>query len=86
MEEIGFLVITFDSEVQMTSGFDCCASYDDIFHRTPIMTMMLHNWGGAKWPKMAQNYHLGPIWAFWPHPNCVTPGSLWVSYERSHQN
>ena len=58
MDEICFLVITFDSEVQMTSSFDCCASFHEIFHRTPIMTMMLHNWGGAKWPKMAQNYHL----------------------------
>ena len=53
MEENGFLAITFDSEVQMTSGFHCCTSFDEIFHRTPIMTIMLHNWGGAKWPKMA---------------------------------
>ena len=53
MEENGFLGITFDSEVQMTSGFHCCASFDEIFHRTPIMTIILNNWGGAKWPKMA---------------------------------
>ena len=37
MEENGFLVITFDSEVQMTSGFHWCASFDEIFHRTPII-------------------------------------------------
>ena len=61
MEEISFLVITFDSEVQMTSGFHCCASFDDIFHRTPIMTIFLHNWGGAKWPKMAILGHFGPF-------------------------
>ena len=48
MEENVFLVITFDSEVQMTSGFHCCASFDVIFHRILIMTTMLHNWGGAK--------------------------------------
>ena len=53
MEENGFLGITFDSEVQMTSGFHCCASFDEIFHRTPIMTIIFNNWGGAKWPKMA---------------------------------
>ena len=60
MEEIGFLVITFDSEVQMISSLDCCASFHDIFHRTPIMTMMLHNWGGVKWYKMAIWGHLVP--------------------------
>ena len=53
MEEIGFLVITFDSEVQMSSGFHWCASFDEIFHMTPIITMMLHISGGDKWPKMA---------------------------------
>ena len=53
MEENGFLIITFDSEVQLTSSFHCCAGFDEIFHMTPIITMMLHNWGGAKWPKMA---------------------------------
>ena len=66
MEENGFLVITFDSELQMTSGFHCCASYGEIFHRTPIMSMILVIWGGAKWPKMAQNAHFG---SFGPTPN-----------------
>ena len=48
MEENGFLIITFDSEVQLTSSFHCCAGFDEIFHMTPIMAMMLHIW-----PKMA---------------------------------
>ena len=60
MEENGFLVITFDSELQMTSGFHCCASYGEIFHRTPIMGMILVIWGGAKWPKMPILGHLAP--------------------------
>ena len=63
MEENGFWTITFDSEVQMTSSFHCCTGFYEIFNRTPLMTMMLYNWGGAKWPKMAQNGHLGPFWA-----------------------
>ena len=53
MEENGFLIITFDSEVQLTSSFHCCAGFDDIFHMTPIMAMMLHICGGAKGPQMA---------------------------------
>ena len=61
MEEIVFLVITFDSEVQMTSGFHWCISLYSIFHMTPIMTMMLHICGGAKWPKMAILGHLRPF-------------------------
>ena len=61
MVEIGFWVITFDSEVQMTSGFHCCAGFDYIFNRTPIMTIMLHICGGDKWPQMAQNGHFGAI-------------------------
>ena len=72
MEEISFLVMTFDSEVLMTSGFHCCASFDDIFHRTPIMTMMFNNWDGAKWPKLAPNGPKWPFWAIWPQPNCGT--------------
>ena len=55
MEENGFLVITFDSEVQMTSSFYCCASFGEIFDGTPIMTIISHFLGGAKWPKMAKN-------------------------------
>ena len=55
MEENGFLVITFDSEVQMTSSFHCCASFGEIFDGTPIMTIVFHFWGGAKWPKIAPN-------------------------------
>ena len=70
MEENGFLVITFDSEVQMTSGFHCCASFDEIFHRTPIIGMLLHICAGAKWPKMVQNGHFRPFWAIWPHHKC----------------
>ena len=66
MEENGFWVITFDSEVQMTSGFHCCTSFGEIFHRTPIMAMMLHIWGGPKWPKMGILGHLGP---FGPTPH-----------------
>ena len=61
MEENGFLIITFYSEVQINSGFHCCASFGKIFHRTPIITMVLVIWGGAKWPKMAQNAHLGHL-------------------------
>ena len=48
MEEIYFLFITFDPEVQMTSGFHWCASFDEIFHTTPIMTMKLCICGGDK--------------------------------------
>ena len=65
MEENGFWVITFDSEVQMTSGFHCCASFGEIFHRTPIMTMMLL----LGWGQMAQNGHFGPFGLFGPTPN-----------------
>ena len=61
MEENGFLVITFDSEVQMTSGFHWCGSFNEIFHMTPIMTIMVLSFGGAKWLKMAQNAHFGPF-------------------------
>ena len=68
MEENGFLVITFDSELQMTSGFHCCASFDEIFPGTPIMALLSHIWGVAKWPNMAQNGHFWPFWAIWPHP------------------
>ena len=52
MEENGFFIITFDSEVQLTSSFHCCAGFDDIFHMTPIMAIMAQIWGGAKWPKI----------------------------------
>ena len=48
MAQIGFLVITFDSEVQMTSGFHWCASFDEIYHMTPIMTNLVHIYDGAK--------------------------------------
>ena len=61
MAQIGFLVITFDSEVQMTSGFHWCASFDEVFHMTPIMTMILHLCGGAKGPKMAILGHFRPF-------------------------
>ena len=61
MAQIGFLVITFDSEVQMTSGFHWCASFDEVFHMTPIMNMMLHNCGRAKWPEMAILDHFRPF-------------------------
>ena len=47
MEEKSFLVITSDSKVQITPGFHCCARFDEIFHRIPIMTIMLHNWGAG---------------------------------------
>ncbi len=60
-EENGFLVITFDSEVQTTSGFHVCASFDEIFHGTPIMTIRLPIFGGAIWLKMAQNGHFEPF-------------------------
>ena len=52
MEEIGFLVITFDSEVQMTSGFHWHVGFVEIFHMTPIMTIMVEK-NGPKWPKIA---------------------------------
>ena len=58
MVQIDFLIITFDSKVQMTSGFHCCASFDEIFHRTPIMIIIFNNWGGAigsKRPKMTND-------------------------------
>ena len=61
MAQIGFLVITFDSEVQMTSGFHWCASFKEIFHMTTIMTMILHICGGAKWPQIALLDHFGPF-------------------------
>ena len=61
MEEISFLVITFDSEVQMSSGFHWCASFDEIFQMTPIMITMLHICVGAKWSKMAILGHFGPF-------------------------
>ena len=61
MEEIVFLVITFYSEVQMTSGFHWCASFDEIFHMTPIMTTKLPIlW----WRQMAKN---DLKWPFWGH-------------------
>ncbi len=59
MEENGFLVITFDSEVQMTSSFHCCASFGKIFDVTPIMTIVFNFWGGAKWPKIAPKGNFG---------------------------
>ena len=61
MAQIGFLVITFDSEVQMTSGFHWCASFDEIFHMTPIMTNLVHICVGAKGPQMAIWGHFGPL-------------------------
>ena len=67
MAENGFLVITFYSEVQSTSSFHCCAGFDEVFDRTPIRTMMLHNLGGAKWPKLTHNGHFEPFRAIWPH-------------------
>ena len=66
MEENGFWTITFDSEVQMASSFHCCTGFYEIFNRTPLITMMLHNWAGAKCPKMAPNVHFAP---FGPTPN-----------------
>ena len=42
MHEYGFLAITFDPEVQMTSGFHCCASFDDIFHMIPLLAKVIH--------------------------------------------
>ena len=55
------LVITFDSEAQMTSSFDNHASFDEIFHRIPIIAILLHNLGRAKWPKMTIFKHFGHL-------------------------
>ena len=60
MEENVFLAMTFYSEVQSTSSFHCCAGFDEIFDRTPIMIMMSHiKW----WGQMAQNGSKWPLWA-----------------------
>ena len=64
MEENGFLDITFDTEDQISSGFHCCASFDEIFHRTPMMTIMLQIWSVRKWPKMSSKW---PFWVILGH-------------------